>query len=74
MKTILKLLMCFYLTHRYKYTQLQNLDEVMRAIGLLEAGMRPVDVARQIGTSQSVISRFHRIPTSRQKPFSSVDC
>lgn len=35
-------------------------DEMMRAIGLLEAGMRQVDVARQIGTTQSVISRLHR--------------
>lgn len=34
-------------------------DEMMQAICLLEAGMCQVDVAKQIGTVQSVISRLH---------------
>ncbi|KAL1493686.1 hypothetical protein ABEB36_009381 [Hypothenemus hampei] len=33
-------------------------DEMLRAIGMLEAGMRQIDVANAIGTSQSVISRL----------------
>ena len=33
-------------------------DERLRAIGMLEAGMRQVEVARRLGVSQSVISRL----------------
>ena len=33
-------------------------DARLRAIGMLEAGMRQVEVARRLGVSQSVISRL----------------
>ena len=33
-------------------------DERLRAIGMLEAGMREVKIARRLGVSQSVISRL----------------
>ena len=33
-------------------------DACLRAIGMLEAGMRQVEVARRLGVSQSVISRL----------------
>lgn len=35
-----------------------NRDEMLRAMGMLEAGMRQIDVARALNTTQSVISRL----------------
>lgn len=36
-----------------------NHEAMWRAVGLLEGGMRQVDVARQLGVTQSVISRLY---------------
>lgn len=35
-------------------------DEMNRAVGMLEVGVRQVDVAERLGTTQSVISRLWR--------------
>jgi predicted XRE-type DNA-binding protein len=45
-------------------------DEVNRAIGMLQGGVRQVQVAEVFGVRQSVISRFHQtniLPEKGQK-------
>ena len=40
-------------------------DAHLRAIGMLEAGMRQVEVARRLGVSQSVVSRLRTLDPRR---------